>query len=194
MTSETLSQDMPQGLRQEAAQSTFTGPGSRLRSARVAAGFSVDDVAKQLHLSTWVIESLERDDYGGASTFTFIRGYLRNYARAVGESPDDIIKSFDAMGLEETAANGISRIPLFRKRATFNEQFIKWGAVAIGVIIITLVTVWWRDGHTTMPTMTGVSNNDTTIQIEPHTAQSAVDSLIEGMKLQDDSKSRSNRG
>ncbi|WP_177257274.1 RodZ domain-containing protein [Nitrosovibrio sp. Nv17] len=55
--------------------------GDALRSARLARGMSVGDAARQLRLSVRQITALEQDDYDKLAGGTFLRGFVRNYAR-----------------------------------------------------------------------------------------------------------------
>lgn len=55
--------------------------GKILAEARERLGLSVAEVARQLRLSTRQIEALETDDHASLPGKTFLRGFLRNYAR-----------------------------------------------------------------------------------------------------------------
>lgn len=58
--------------------------GQLLRAARTSRGLSVQDVARRLRLSVRQITALEEDDYSKlASNNTFLRGFVRNYAKVV---------------------------------------------------------------------------------------------------------------
>ncbi|HEX8872984.1 MAG TPA: RodZ family helix-turn-helix domain-containing protein [Nitrosospira sp.] len=56
-------------------------PGQLLRAARMERGLSIQDVARQLRLSVRQVTALEEDDYGKLSSITFLRGFVRNYAK-----------------------------------------------------------------------------------------------------------------
>ncbi len=55
--------------------------GTRLREARTAAGLSIDAVAQQLKLAPRQVTALENDDFAALPGRTFVRGFVRNYAR-----------------------------------------------------------------------------------------------------------------
>jgi cytoskeleton protein RodZ len=57
--------------------------GEQLRAAREGRGLSTTDVAKMLKLSPTQIEALEADDWSRLPCNTIIRGFVRNYARAL---------------------------------------------------------------------------------------------------------------
>lgn len=65
-----------------------TGPsqgcGQRLRTAREAAGLSIQDVAGRLKMPARVVESLEAEDWERLGAAVFVRGQLRSYARLLG--------------------------------------------------------------------------------------------------------------
>lgn len=57
------------------------GPGAMLRMAREARGTSIAEVAAALKMSPRQIEAIEGEDFSRLSGATFIRGFIRNYAR-----------------------------------------------------------------------------------------------------------------
>lgn len=70
---------------------TDDGPGALLRAAREGAGLGIEEVAEQLHLLQYVVRALEHNEYERLRGDTFVRGYLRNYARLLGLDPDEIV-------------------------------------------------------------------------------------------------------
>ena len=59
-----------------------------LRAAREAAGLSLDEVAQQLKLAPRQVRALEEDDFGVLPGRTFVRGFVRNYARLLNLDAD----------------------------------------------------------------------------------------------------------
>jgi cytoskeleton protein RodZ len=57
------------------------GAGQLLRAARLDRGLGIEDVARQLRLSVRQVTALEEDDYSKLSSITFLRGFVRNYAK-----------------------------------------------------------------------------------------------------------------
>jgi cytoskeleton protein RodZ len=66
-------------------------PGDVLRAARESAGLSIEQVAEKLHLLQSIVSSLETDCYDRIRGETFVKGYMRNYARLLGISDDDVV-------------------------------------------------------------------------------------------------------
>lgn len=69
--------------------------GEQLRAAREAAGQSAADVAKTLKLGVRQIEALENGDWSGLPGATFVRGFVRNYARLFRLDADRLVRALD---------------------------------------------------------------------------------------------------
>lgn len=71
------------------------GVGARLRAARAARELSVNDVAQALKLGPRQVEALERGDWQGLPGQTFIRGFIRNYARLLQIDAAPLMEQLD---------------------------------------------------------------------------------------------------
>jgi cytoskeleton protein RodZ len=67
--------------------------GTLLKAAREAAGLSQDAVAQQLKLAPRQVRAIEEDDYARLPGRTFVRGFVRNYARLVGLDPEAVAQA-----------------------------------------------------------------------------------------------------
>lgn len=65
--------------------------GAMLAEARERLELSVADVARQLRLSPRQIEALEADDYARLPGKTFLRGFIRNYAKLLQLDPEPLL-------------------------------------------------------------------------------------------------------
>ncbi|HEY3180869.1 MAG TPA: RodZ domain-containing protein [Casimicrobiaceae bacterium] len=65
--------------------------GAQLRAAREAAGWSQEAVAQQLKLAPRQVRAIEDDDYARLPGRTFVRGFVRNYARLVHLDPGAVM-------------------------------------------------------------------------------------------------------
>ena len=65
--------------------------GARLAARREALGLSQGDIAERLRLHPRRIAALEAADLAALPMLTFVRGYLRNYARAVGLDAEPLL-------------------------------------------------------------------------------------------------------
>ena len=64
-----------------AVESILPLPGGVLRAEREARGYSIAEIAQALKFGVRQIEALENDDYASLQGTTFIRGFVRSYAR-----------------------------------------------------------------------------------------------------------------
>ena len=77
-----------------------SSPGALLRDARKNFGLSIESVADELRLTPLLIMDLENDTPDPNIKKTYIRGYLRAYARLVNISPTIIIDRLEAQEAE----------------------------------------------------------------------------------------------
>ncbi|NKB78073.1 MAG: hypothetical protein GKR96_13815 [Gammaproteobacteria bacterium] len=73
--------------------------GELLSSARISWDLTVEDVALNLNLGTDTINALEQNEYDRLPGHTFVRGYIRSYAKLLKL---DEVAVLDAVELEET--------------------------------------------------------------------------------------------
>jgi cytoskeleton protein RodZ len=67
--------------------------GALLRAARESAGMTIDAVAQHLKLAPRQVKAIEDGDYEGLPGRTFIRGFVRNYARLVHLDPEQVLSA-----------------------------------------------------------------------------------------------------
>ena len=94
--------DQPSVPAAEDGSGPVPGVGARLRLAREMRSLSVSDVALTLKLGPRQVEALENGDWQGLPGQTFIRGFVRNYARMLQIDPDPLMEQLDAQ-LEKPA-------------------------------------------------------------------------------------------
>ncbi len=66
-------------------------PGKVLAAARMEKGLSVMDVARSLRLSARQIEAIESEEFEKLPGMTFIRGFIRNYAKLLHLDPEPLL-------------------------------------------------------------------------------------------------------
>jgi cytoskeleton protein RodZ len=88
------------GIDAAGAEAAATPPtaGAILAQAREAAGLSVQDVALQLRLAPRQVTAIERDDFASLPGRTFVRGFVRNYARLLKLDVDAILAALPGDG------------------------------------------------------------------------------------------------
>lgn len=71
--------------------------GAQLRAAREARGIALQEVANTLKLGERQVDALERGDWQFLPGATFVRGFVRNYARFVQIDPLPLMSQLDAV-------------------------------------------------------------------------------------------------
>ena len=118
------------------------GPGARLRDAREAIGLSLEDVSARLHLDRHTVESLEADRFDHLPAPTFVRGYLRAYARLIDLPHAPIIEAFDRRGLEPPALIADIATGQEARSTDLPMRVATYGIVAV---LVVLAVVWWQN-------------------------------------------------
>jgi len=120
------------------------GPGHFLKEAREAKNLSQREVADRLRLRLQIIELLEADEYDSFSTPTFIKGYLRSYAKLLDADDEKIFAAYRQLGIKEpdtTAMQSFSR----RVKHQESDNRLMLITYAVIVVVIALVIWWWQD-------------------------------------------------
>jgi cytoskeleton protein RodZ len=96
----------PDSLAQDATLEATVAAGTLLREAREAAGLTIAAVAQQLKLAPRQVTALEEGDFAKLPGRTFVRGFMRNYARLLRLDPDAVLAA-----LPDTAAPDANEQP-----------------------------------------------------------------------------------
>jgi len=65
--------------------------GDRLRQAREAKGLTLEQIEEITRIRRRYLQALEEEDFGQLPGEVFVRGFLRNYALALGLDPEEIL-------------------------------------------------------------------------------------------------------
>ncbi|MEP7155746.1 MAG: RodZ domain-containing protein [Betaproteobacteria bacterium] len=126
--------------------------GSILRAAREKLGLSANDVATKLRMGLKQVNALENSDYAQLPTGTFLRGFVRNYAKAVSLKPDEVLAVLETTHVAAAPVKASSVV-------VPNQQNIKvpipggdlaspkGRAFVIGIVVLLLLAAvwyWWE--------------------------------------------------
>ena len=117
------------------------GPGARLRRAREAANRSIGEISAALHLDPKTVEALEADSFDRLPAPTFVRGYMRGYARELGLPPGPILEVYDHQGFKPPALTpDITETP----QTHASDLIVRLVTYAVGAVLVLLVVLWWH--------------------------------------------------
>ena len=75
--------------------------GQKLRETREQHNFSVEQVARDTHISKQYLEALEQEQFSTIPGETYIIGFLRNYAEYLSLNPEEIVSLYKNIQIQE---------------------------------------------------------------------------------------------
>ncbi|MCL1073415.1 RodZ domain-containing protein [Shewanella dokdonensis] len=115
--------------------------GTVLQQARESKGLSLQEVAARLHLRASIVADIENDEFCNIASSTYVRGYVRNYARFLEIDPECIEACLSRQVPVVTA-------PVMQSfsRKTSQKSRDNWLMVVTYLIVIVslaLLVLWW---------------------------------------------------
>ncbi len=126
--------------------------GELLRIAREKAGLSQGEIASRLRMGIKQVRALEQDDYSSLPKGTFLRGFVRNFAKEVGVAPDVALRLL-AETHQEAASITASAVVMPAQQnisvpAPGGQLDTPRARILIALVIATLVLAiawyWWE--------------------------------------------------
>lgn len=155
-------------LTQPGSAVTVLSAGQTLRQAREQQNLTVAQVAQQLNLSRSLIEDIEQDQVDAKLSSTFVRGYLRSYAKLLKIPAQHIldIYSSNSKGLHQVPSLTRSFSKRTAKEATEN-RFMWVTYFVIAVFVVLLVLGFWqsRYGGSASGSALPMAQTDETMQV-----------------------------
>lgn len=120
--------------------------GSVLKAAREKMGLSIADTAVKLHLRPRIVEDIEANNFINIASSTYVRGYVKNYARMVGVDIQliEACLARQVPSVTEPAMQSFSRKTTYQARDTK----LKWLSFFIVIVLLGLLVVWWMQKST----------------------------------------------
>jgi cytoskeleton protein RodZ len=115
------------------------GIGARLRAAREKKGLALLQVAEKLHVDARVLQALEAEDFAALGADVYVRGHLRRYAEAVGESATELPELY-ASGSRPVSPD-LTRIPRGQVTQPHSRLMLPVLLLVVGCALAGLL--WW---------------------------------------------------
>jgi cytoskeleton protein RodZ len=138
------------------------GPGKILRQARERAKLSTQDIAEKIKLKRALIEDIELDNFDINISLTFVRGYLKLYAKHVHVEETEVLNAFEKLSIQEkepVKLQGFSRKVVNQS----NDDKLMLVTYIILAAIIALVVIYWFQQSSTNTTASNVTKYPETI-------------------------------
>jgi cytoskeleton protein RodZ len=129
--------------------------GDRLRMAREGAGLSLADIANRTRISQRHLDAIERSDFDTLPSRTYVTGFARAYARAIGVSEVDIGREIRA----ELAGGAMSPREIYEAYepadpARVPSRMLAWSLFALVVLLVGGYAIWRTLALDSTPTAT----------------------------------------
>ena len=116
-------------------------PGRILRAAREELGYSLEQVAQELHLRPSVVLAMEEEKYDDFTSDVFLKGYFRSYCRMVNLHEVRMIELLETQlsGLQkdiDDAANMVRKAKKSKKQKKLFIYFICLAFIVGGIFIL----------------------------------------------------------
>ncbi|MFO1399104.1 MAG: DUF4115 domain-containing protein [Burkholderiales bacterium] len=125
--------------------------GARLREARESAGLTIDAVAQQLKLAPRQVQAIEDDDYAQLPGRTFVRGFMRNYARLLQLDPEDVLATLPdanaAPSLNHPSLTPTTRVMGELPAETSGKPGSARWAIPLALVVVILIGVAYQFGR-----------------------------------------------
>lgn len=117
-------------------------PGADLKAAREGRGLTVRQVAQELHVGDAMIDALERGDYAVLGEPVFVRGHLRNYARALGIPENQVLSGYEQTQNKPPPPPLVTQHPLGGMHPRSREWTLRAVSGAL-ILALGIAVVWW---------------------------------------------------
>jgi cytoskeleton protein RodZ len=129
-------------MSEEQQESVILGPGQILKNARTQANLSIQDIAKKVRLKKDLLEDIERDSYDINISLTFIRGYLKLYAKHVNVAEEEVIAAFDKLNTQKKEPVKLQSFSRRVANQANDDKLMLVTYVLVG-LVVALVVIWW---------------------------------------------------
>lgn len=133
-------------------------PGELLKNARVAKGLTQEEVAKKLNFLPIYIPALENEQFEPLHSVTFIKGYLRAYARFLGIDAEQVLYCFAQHHPELVKQETHAPVEVMRPEKQPGGLLFKLVTFLVIVALLAIIIMWWQSR--TAESLPSVSNQE----------------------------------
>ncbi|MBA4142192.1 MAG: helix-turn-helix domain-containing protein [Nitrosospira sp.] len=132
--------------------------GQLLRAARLKRGLSIEDTARQLRLSARQVTALEEDDHAKLASGTFLRGFVRNYAKLLELDAGPLLQQLEhsiPAAPAQTISHPIEGIP-FPSNEKHGKRNLIIGVATVLALLMLMYEVY-RGGETNVEKQSSIT-------------------------------------
>ena len=149
----------PNTAKEDMTSPGSTGPGDRLKAARIENGMSIEDIAARMHLSVGILKAIEENNFDDITAPIFVKGYLRSYARIVSLGEDEMIHQYlNYYSDEDPPISPTSHLP---PELSPDDARIKWTTFLVVVGLLGFLSFWWWSQYQAKPEVVSLDTEQT---------------------------------
>lgn len=118
------------------------GPGQMLAEAREKLKLSPKDVAQKLNFRVALVDEIEQEIFDKSLPDTFNRGYLKNYAKLVGVSEQDVLASYEMLGVADKQRTEMQSFSKITEKQALNNR-VMWITYLILAALVASTAVYY---------------------------------------------------
>jgi cytoskeleton protein RodZ len=130
-----------------APQQPVLDVGMTLREARESLGLSVHDIANRIKFAARQVEALEANDFEHLPQATFLRGFVRSYARVLQLDEVVLIASLPSEPVKQVVTKAPTVDVSFPNIFALQRVNLLWLAGALGVVLVLALFVLLLDSE-----------------------------------------------
>ncbi|MDW0109164.1 helix-turn-helix domain-containing protein [Sporosarcina aquimarina] len=162
--------------------------GNRLKEARNAKGYTLDDLQAITKIQKRYLAGIENEDYSIMPGSFYVRAFIKQYAEAVGLDAQEMLslyrenESSVQMREEEVqrSAPQISQKPSYMKSSGFNEVLPKIIAALFIIVILVVVIFLYKHQADTQNNDEAETSNEITVDQKPDDQNAGESSDTDG--------------
>lgn len=134
----------PQQAAEKVAEVECSRPGELLKKAREAKGLTQEDVAKKLNFLPLYVPALENENFEPLHSVTFIKGYLRAYARFLEIDADEVLRCFAVHHPELTKQEIHQPVEVMKPEKNTSSWLFKLLSLIVIIALVAIIIIWWQ--------------------------------------------------
>ena len=149
----------------EVVAANRVNPGETLRQARESNGWSLEEVALKLNLTTTSLGNLENGAFDKLPGHTFARGYIRAYAKLLGTDQAILVQQFDQFTGTDSQGSNVHGLGRIEEPVRVSHTILRIVSLLLLIAVIGGGFVWWQD-QTSLRSKDLISNALEHVEVE----------------------------
>ena len=121
-----------------------SSPSRRLKEARETLGITQKALADDLYLPRNYILWIEEGAFEKLPSMVFCRGYIRSYAKLVGENGEELIQLLDSVYGSQNEKAPLLPASKIDQQVKVGDPVMKWSSLLFILILCAAVFWWWK--------------------------------------------------